>query len=111
MAVEELRDGKLRTDAVRAGDENRVLHILAGCEREAGAEAAEASNHLRTVRLCNGSLDRIDRACALVDIDAGIRIAHMLCFHGHCSSSWISWITSSICMRAPTGGFVRLWGR
>jgi len=79
MLPYELGDLELRTDAVGARHENRVLHVLRGSYGEQPAEPADIAHHFGAVRGMHGLLDGIDRAGALLDINARLGIGNLLC--------------------------------
>ena len=78
VTVEQLGDGELGADAVGAGHEDGVLHVLEALHREARAEAAEAADDLGAVGGLDGALDGVDRAGALVDVHAGVGVRNVL---------------------------------
>ena len=77
VAVEQLGDRELGAHAVGAGDQHGVLHVLEGLHGEAGAEAAQAADHLGATRGLDGALDRLDGAGALVHVDARVGVGYV----------------------------------
>ena len=61
----------LGADAVGAGDEQRLVHVLQGGSAEHAAEAADALEHGGAVGALDGGLHLVDGAGAFVDVDAG----------------------------------------
>ncbi len=82
VTVEDLGKHELGAHAVRAGDEDRVLHVLERGSGEQAAETTDAADDLRAVGLLDHLLDRVDRAAALGGIDAGVLVRYVLAL-GH----------------------------
>jgi hypothetical protein len=68
------RDLELGANAVRRGDEERIL-IAAGFEIEEGAEAAQARGGAEPRRRFRGRLDRLDQRIAGIDVDPGFLVS------------------------------------
>jgi hypothetical protein len=83
VTVEDLGENELGPHAVRAGDENRVLHVFERSSGEQAAKAADTTDDLRTIGVGNHLLDRIDRAAAFGGVDAGVLVRHVLRILGH----------------------------
>jgi hypothetical protein len=67
------RDFELGPDAVRRGDEDRVL-VARGLQVEERAEAAEARVAPRPRRRSGERLDGLDQSVAGIDVDTGVAV-------------------------------------
>ena len=76
---------ELRTHAVGAADQQRIVHVLGGRDGEQAAEAADVAHHLGTVRVVHDALDGFDGARALGRVHARLRVGHRVLVHpaGH----------------------------
>ena len=93
VAVEQLRDGKLGANAVGAADQHGLFHVLQSCSREAGAKATQATNDLGASSCSNSSLDGVNRASALINVNTCVGVGNLLGWisgSGHCFSPYCS---------------------
>ena len=93
VAVEQLRNGKLGSNAVSAADQHGLLHVLQSCGREAGAKAAQAADDLGASSCSNSSFDGVNRASALINVNACVGVGNLLGWisgSGHCFSPYCS---------------------
>ena len=73
MLVQVQRQAQLGADAVRAGDQNRLL--VAGRDLAKGAEAAQATHDFRACGALGHALDAFDQCFAGVDVYTGVLVA------------------------------------
>ena len=93
VAVEQLSNGKLGANTIGAADQYRLFHVLQSRGREAGAKAAQATNDLRTSSCSNSSFDGVNRASALINVNACVGVGNLLGWisgSGHCFSPYCS---------------------
>lgn len=83
VTVEQLGEDQLGAYAVGTADEDGVLHVLQGCGGEQSSKAADAADYLGAIGLRDHLLDRVDGACALGGVDAGVLVGNVLGCVGH----------------------------
>ena len=74
VPVHRKRDLQFRPDAVDAGNEHRLAHP-GKIRRKEPAEAANLSQHFRSVRLPNESMNAALQSIAEIDVNASARIS------------------------------------
>jgi hypothetical protein len=72
VSVQLESQAQLGTDAIRAGNQDRLLVALRHFEQR--AEAADTAEHAFAQRLLGHRLDTVDKGIARIDIDAGITV-------------------------------------
>ena len=77
VTAQQLGDRELGAHAVGATHQDGVVHVLEGLHREARAKATQPADDLGSVGLANAGLDRVNRACALVHVHAGVGVGHV----------------------------------
>ena len=78
VTVQQLGEHELGAYAIRARDEDGILHVLQRGGGEEPAEAADTAHNLGTVGCGNHLLDGVHRAAALGGVHAGVLVRHML---------------------------------
>ena len=69
MFVHQLRDFEFRADAIRGGNEDRILHFCR-IETEKATETADAGDHLFAGRRLDQRFDAFDKGIGCVNVHA-----------------------------------------
>ena len=88
VTVKQLSNGKLSTNAISTTNQHRLFHVLKRSGRETRTKTTQATNDLRASSCSNSSLNGVNRASALINVNACVSVGNLLDWisgSSHCS--------------------------